>query len=255
MKLLKVISLCALFLLVITSCSDSEKLIVNNFDISRYSELEKSLTSDYAAFANGLRSRNSNFNDKSSLTAVASEYFGKLTDRYSAFIDTYENVKGKDISRITSAHALTGNQKEKIEEIISSIGLFDNSTDFKLYLSDQFKSIADSDINSVDKDFLLSYIISYKVTLDFIENNLDLIETEKINGRVNKEDSSWWKDWGKCAAGIVGSAVTTGATLGLGGAVVGTVALPVVGTVSGAVVGAVAGAIGGALVGAATFCD
>lgn len=64
----------------------------------------------------------------------------------------------------------------------------------------------------------------------------------------------WWKDWGKCAAGIVGGASTGATTGGLGGAAVGTVTVPILGSVPGAAVGAAGGGIGGGLTGAVAAC-
>jgi len=68
---------------------------------------------------------------------------------------------------------------------------------------------------------------------------LDFQEMEEIEG------GSWWSSWGKCAAGTLGGAITSG----LAGAGVGS-AVPVIGTT----IGGVAGVIGGALVGAAASC-
>ncbi len=64
----------------------------------------------------------------------------------------------------------------------------------------------------------------------------------------------WWKDWGKCAAGIAGGAVSGATTVGLGGAAVGAVTIPIAGSVPGGAIGAVGGGIGGGLTGAVAAC-
>lgn len=65
----------------------------------------------------------------------------------------------------------------------------------------------------------------------------------------------WWGCWGKCAAGIIGSAgmgALSGANIGGVGC---TVVLPVVGTVACGTAGAVVGAIFGGFAGGARACD
>jgi len=64
---------------------------------------------------------------------------------------------------------------------------------------------------------------------------------------LKKEEKSWWKRWGKCAAGVVGGTITGGiAGCGVGGSF---------GAIPGCVAVGVVGAIGGGLVGAAASCD
>lgn len=66
--------------------------------------------------------------------------------------------------------------------------------------------------------------------------------------------SSWWDDWGKCAAGIVGGAGSGAlAGAGVGGAGC-TVVLPIIGTVACGVVGGVVGGVSGGLLGAVAGC-
>jgi hypothetical protein len=255
MKLLKAFFFLALTLFLIVSCSDSENLSTPNVDKARYLELEQSLNLDYTALANGLRNENSNFYNQTSVVAVAANHFGQKSDRHRAFIENFKRVQNNYSGRISSSTTNLNNvRKQKVDEILASISSFDNAPDFKSYLEKQFESIATSNRSIEDKDFLLTYIVSYKATLGFLEVNRDLIEDESSsNGRLEKK-SSWWDDWGKCAAGIVGGAGSVGLGGFLGGAAVGTVTLPVVGTVSGAVVGGIGGAIFGGLAGAASAC-
>lgn len=250
MKKLKTILLLIVTLITI-SCNDSGIAPKADLDLTRYSALRQTLVKDYDALSTGLRSANSKIGNESTILNIAGTHYGKSSNEYSFFINSYSNLRNSSNNRLASFGSLSQAQKERIQQIIESINEFGSLSDYQTYLDSQFNAIVAEDLSLTDKDFLLTYIVSYKVTLDFVENNSDLLaSTNQVNGRTQ----GWWDDWGKCAAGIVGSAITTGATLGLGGAAVGTVALPVVGTVSGAAVGAVAGAIGGALVGAATFC-
>jgi hypothetical protein len=188
---------------------------------------------------------------------IAKGHYGVDSKAYKAFEESLFEVQTKVAAngRLQDEITLTAVQEAKMIEIINYIGNTSSIDDFILYLDYQFDLIANAPRMLIsDKDFLLTYVVGYKASLEFIRDNIDIInagfENPSFGGRVQ----GWWSDWGKCAAGILGGAVVTGATLGLGGAVVGTVALPVVGTVSGAVVGAVAGAIGGGLTGAAEYC-
>ena len=238
-------------LLLIISCSDSE--ISENRVDDRYAELEKSLTSDYNTLALGLRNKKSDFGNKQSVVAIAQEQYQESPDSYKAFIINYEKASNAYTAKTSSDAVLSVTQKEKIKEITASVSLYNSSAEFKSYLDNQFKQISASSIDNTDKDFLLTYIISYKTTVTFLEDNSDLILPNQANSRVEKKES-WWSSWGKCAAGIVGGAGSVGLGGFLGGAAVGTVTLPVVGTVSGAVVGGVGGAIFGGLAGAASAC-
>ncbi|WP_419869252.1 hypothetical protein [Chryseobacterium sp. CT-SW4] len=125
---------------------------------------------------------------------------------------------------------------------------FNDENEYLLFLDNKQKEIIESKLTSTEKQILIEEIefqgqlVKALVALD-----------QKYNpNAVSKK--GWWGSWGKCAAGILGGAVTGAGTLGLAGAAVGTVALPVVGTVSAGAVGAIAGAVGGGLTGAATFC-
>lgn len=114
------------------------------------------------------------------------------------------------------------------------------------------------------KDFLLTYITVYSAGLKYLnENSVQHSSIQHSSGQLLIPSASkgivityggWWSDWGQCVAGILGGAITTGTTLALAGAAVGTVTVPGVGTVSGAAVGAIGGAIGGAISGAAAAC-
>jgi hypothetical protein len=238
-------------LLLIISCSDSE--ISESRVEDRYVALEKLLTSDYNALAAGLRNKKTDFSNKQSVTTIAFEQYRESSDSYRAFIVNYERASNVSTTRTFSYAVLSTIQETKIKEIVASANIYTSSAEFKSYLDNQFEKIFKSSIDNTDKDFLLTYIISYKTTLTFLENNSDLILSSQAGGRTEKKES-WWNSWGKCAAGIVGGAGSVGLGGFLGGAAVGTVTLPVVGTVSGAVVGGVGGAIFGGLAGAASAC-
>ena len=118
------------------------------------------------------------------------------------------------------------------------------------------------------KDYLLTFIILYSATLEFLEDNPNLFPSSNnsISNSVNNDKidniKSWpkWLSW-KCLAGAAGMTVAgaAGGCYGGGqlGGLIGSVAGPA-GTLSGAItgcgIGAVIGGISGALIGAATFC-
>ena len=104
-------------------------------------------------------------------------------------------------------------------------------------MDEKFEYFSNQTLETNDKEFILNYIVSYKVSLDFIDNNRDLFGN--TSDKFSK--SSWWSSWGKCVAGTLGGAIT-GA---LGGAAIGS-AVPVIGTTAGGIVGAVGGALTGA---------
>lgn len=108
-------------------------------------------------------------------------------------------------------------------------------------------SIVRNNTNLTQEESIALEIASY-VSADIIELKYGETDTE-LRAKWWDDTKKWckkqWDDWGRCAAGVVGSA-GGGA---LGGAAAGS-AVPAIGTVAGGVVGGVSGA----LVGAATFC-
>lgn len=251
--------------LIIFSCSETEQLTEQELDLKRYSDLYSNLTADYNALAQGLRNSQSTLASTEKVLGVAKAHYLAESKAYNAFEESLFVVKGNITtnSRIqdeisscdTGECPWTAVQQAKMLEIINSISNTSSAEDFIYYLDNQFSVIANTPRMLIsDKDFLLTYVVSYKASIEFVRDNSDVINTGFENPAFGGRVQGWWSDWGKCAAGILGGAATTGTTLALGGALVGTVTLPIVGTVSGAVLGAVVGAIGGGLTGAAQYC-
>ncbi len=139
-----------------------------------------------------------------------------------------------------------------------------DQNDYLSKLSDLKTEIYSYNASLSEKQILMNKIVFVERLVGYMEAKAVVAESKRTlisnpNAKVDPKnppakECNWWCSWGKCAAGIVGGAVTGAATLGLGGAAVGTVALPIIGTVSAGAVGAVAGAIGGGLTGAVAAC-
>lgn len=78
------------------------------------------------------------------------------------------------------------------------------------------------------------------------------VEVSKL-GASGITTYGWWSDWGKCAAGIGGGAITGAGSLGTAAAGVGLAGGPW-GAGAGAIGGGIVGGVGGALTGAAAAC-
>jgi hypothetical protein len=146
---------------------------------------------------------------------------------------------------------ITPYQALKIAEIDRMSNESNSPTEFISSLETLKEEVLLERTSESEKQLILILITSQQASVDFINKNQDLFNYRE----TGLKSSSWWSSWGKCAASIVGGAITVGTTGLIGGAAVGTIVLPVVGSVSGAVVGAVGGAIGGALTGAVAGCD
>jgi hypothetical protein len=108
------------------------------------------------------------------------------------------------------------------------------------------------------------------VIIDYFTFQIDFVNwMEYIDLQYNDiETQSWWDDWGRCAASIIGGALTGGVGACVGGAGVGAIigaaatfwtgvfgfAGAAGGAIVGCIAGGVAGAIGGGLTGAVTGC-
>jgi hypothetical protein len=253
---MKKLSLFFLFSAMLFACGETG-LSDEKLDLDRYIQLEKTLTTDFSNLATRLRNVPSNLNDKDAVIDVVKDTYGKDSELYNVFLNFYE----KQINISSSGRSaevvinLTPVQEERITQILNHIPITFNLEEFLIYLDDQFSLIANQPrMLASDKDFLLSYIVSYKATLVFINTNIDLINTGFEDPSFGGRTQGWWDSWGKCAAGIIGGAGSVGVGYALAGAGAGTVILPVVGTVSVAVVAGVAGAVFGGLAGAAAAC-
>lgn len=253
---MKKLSLFLLFSVVLFACGETE-LSDQKLDLNRYIQLEKTLTTDFNNLSSGLRNIPSNLNDKNAVISVVKNTYGSDTELYHTFLNFYENqisisTNGRSAEELIN---LTPVQEARITQILNHIPNTYSLEEFLVYLDDQFNIIANEPrMLASDKDFLLSYIVSYKTTLVFINTNADLIDAGFEDPSFGGRTQGWWDSWGKCAAGIIGGAGSVGIGYALAGAGAGTVVLPVVGTVSVAVVAGVAGAVFGGLAGAAAAC-
>jgi len=210
--------------------SNSELNIEN-----RYSELALMVKNDLEDIGENLREQKSTFNSQNIVISVAKQHFSDEPKAYDAFLTAYDKS-------INNSYFKSGKNSEVINTVIDDIelGLINStsSSEFTNFLQAKFDEVSASEMQFENKDFLLQYIISYKVSVEFINNNLDIITDQ--NGQL-KSTQGWWASWGRCAAGVVG-----GAGLGaLGGGAAGSV-IPVLGTTAGLIVGGIAGGLSGA---------
>ena len=196
-----------LSLLIFSSCNEQEGMSRTDLNLERYELLRTTLTNDFNQVAYLLHENNATFFDKKEVIKVAETYYGKKSSPLNSFLDTF-NKPSVTNGRLNDN--LNDFQRKNVEEITSSLSNYSSLSEFQASLDDKFNNFMGQSINDVDKDFILSYITAYKVSLDFVVNNQELFVSDTaINGR------GWWGDWGKCAAGVVGGAIIGG----IGGAV------------------------------------
>jgi hypothetical protein len=123
-----------------------------------------------------------------------------------------------------------------------------------------------------DKDFMLSFITVFKVSINFITNNADLIpERNSSSGALMASSSpnvftdarsGWFSDNWKCISGTAGMVIAGAAGGCYGGGqlgemigAIGGAAGILSGALTGCGLGAAIGGLAGGLIGAATFCS
>ena len=221
-----------------------------NVDLSYYKNYNETIRQGFDGIEREVLKMDGWLNNEISVLKAAELYFvdeNELGKFESSFLTSYAKVSSSNF-RI-NYDELTDFQFENIRLIVSLVNETNTFDEYKNVIQKAFHYIHESDISNEDKEVLLNFIIEYKCGLEFIEKNSHIIDTndggsnQKISGYTN---DSWWDKWGKCAAGTIGSALTTGLTGALGGS-----AVPAIGTV----IGGVVGAIGGGLAGAAVSCD
>jgi hypothetical protein len=189
---------------------------------------------------------NSNTNLKKS-TSLSNEQKNILNyfENFNTSLNKTEKVSEKDIKTIEDL-IKKANENSTYQWVVRNASKTSSFKEFHEMIEKKIKTSK----NSIEIDELI--LIDY--SLQIISNKYYNSSNKTNNVFLNTNSFDWWKSWGKCAASIVGGAITGSTTLGLAGAAVGTIALPVVGTVAGGAVGAIGGGIGGALTGAAAGC-
>lgn len=240
-----------LFAFTILSC-ETDKIEDNvttqkEIHLKNYELLSSKLKSDFSSISKSIRKSRSDFGNTDLVINTARKLYVNNPNE----LDIFNKAISQNQQKNAADSNLNNYLFNEVNLIINEASSFNNFESYASFLDVKFDEISNGEIDTQDKDYLLTYITVFKQTLLFIESNQDLFKS-KIS-KIAEEDS-WWDSWGQCAAAISGGAVTGATTLGLAGAAVGTVTLPVVGTVAAGTVGAVGGAIGGALTGAATGC-
>jgi hypothetical protein len=202
---------------------------------NKYSELALMLKNDLEDIGQNLREQKSTFSSQDIVISAAEQQFSDDPKAYDAFLIAYDKAINNSYLKSTVNNEVINTVIDEIEVgLINSSG----SNEFINFLQSKFDEVSTSQMQIENKDFLLQYIVSYKISIEFINNNLDIIAYQ--NSQL-KSTQGWWGSWGRCAAGIVG-----GAGLGaLGGGAAGSV-IPVLGTTAGLIVGGIAGGLSGA---------
>jgi len=203
-----------------------------------YEDLEILLKTGLNKIGENLRCKKTTFNSKNDVIAAAKQYFKNSPEAYEAFLKAYNgNSTNSDAGKLeTNAFIDSVINDIEIERITS-----ESPEKFISFLQTEFEQVVKSEVQFDNKELLLEYIISYKVAIEFISHNLDIVGDSYGQNKA----PGWWDSWGKCAAGIIGGAGLGGLT----GAAAASV-IPGIGTVAGGVIGG----ISGALTGAATAC-
>jgi len=236
MKKIIKITLVLVLNLILLGCSkdDSQvnnlQLIDNSSKITKlingFDETIKSI--DYSSITN---------NDK--IGAILIENFKKQ----GLSIELYSNKSNTELSTIY----------KDFESKLNTALSYTTKEKYLNHLNVLLEDVKNSDLIILEKQLLVDKIL---LTKDFV-NWMEILDNSKSNkiNLSNKTESGWWSSWGKCAASILGGAITGGVSLGIAGAAVGTVTVPIIGTVALGVVGAIGGVIGGGLTGAAAGCS
>ncbi len=215
-------------------------------DSKQYLELASAVTKGLTDIGNNLLVEKKTFNSKEDVIKSAKLFFGDNSQSYNAFLSEYNNAQLK--TTLVSSSFTDPEINNEINKISQALQNSEDPSSFIKFLKNEFDNVkANNNLQPENKDFLLKFIVTYQVSIEYLSNNLELVAS--TNGIVGEKSSlqieSWWTSWGKCAAGILGGA-GLGALTGLAAGSV----VPALGTTAGAIIGGVAGG----LLGAATAC-
>ena len=180
-----------------------------------------------------------------------SDFF--LKELESLNVETLEISQNNPNFRTTSSNLQLSNEFHDLSSTINNTTLYSTNQAYQNSILSLGESIKSSNLALYEKQILTDNIKFMNSFVNWMHSAETVYGTYSCTG--------WWACWGRCAAGVLGSAITGGlggcATGGLGGAV-GTI-VPGIGNAAGVVSGCVAagviGAIGGGLMGSATFCN
>ena len=234
------IALITLSIITFTSCEKTNTQKSDN--ISQYLKLASSVSKGLNAIGNNLRTANKTYNSEEAVLNSAKQLFGKNSNEFNAFLSEYKDAQLKSSLLSTSF-----NNKEVNDELNRIKKALENSespSNFIEFLKSEFDNVnTNNNLKPENKDFLLKFIVTYQVSVEYLSNNLELVvPPNSITGKKSSlQIENWWSAWGRCAAGILG-----GAGLGaLSGAAAGS-AVPALGTTAGAIIGGIAGGLAGA---------
>lgn len=249
---MKKLSLFSILIVIMTvnflsSCeSEQENQARPGVDNSHYQQLQRKLNADYNQLALAIRQTKSGKMNEANVHEAARNYYGKESVAYQSFESSFRRSNSLNLKQHVIGD-LPQDVQDAIKQIQEELENFANLTEYKQYLQGKFDGYASKVMDESDRDIILTYIIMYQESLVFIEKNHDLI---LIDFPTSKTDPDWWDEWGKCVAGILGTAGSEA----LAGCGIGAAAGLGVGSVPGCGAGAIVGGVFGGLTGAAIFC-
>lgn len=239
------IVLISLSIVTFTSCEKTNTQKSDN--TSQYLKLASSVAKGLNAIGDNLRTVNKTYNSEEAVLNSAKQLCGENSNEFNAFLSEYKDVQLK--SSLLSTGFNNKEINDELNRIKKALENSESPTNFIGFLKSEFDNVnANNNLKPENKDFLLKFIVTYQVSVEYLSNNLELVVPTNniiVGEKSSLQIQSWWTSWGRCAAGILG-----GAGLGaLTGAGTGSV-VPGLGTTAGAIIGGIAGG----LLGAATAC-
>lgn len=237
---------------VFFSCQESEHMPkVSKNQLVDYQSFSKELGNILDQVSSNMRKRNVRIMDShqfrkeiKNVMTVVDDNFEKTFDESYHYASTLADSKRGKVEKETIY--VTPYQYQVFKQIDELWYLSTNPDIYRDRLERLLEEVVASEAKVEEKNPLLIHLSSQLVAHGFIESNLDLLELTNKQAR----GSDWWKDWGRCAAGIVGGA----GIAALGGCAVGAQVGLGIASIPGCGVGAIMGGIFGGLSGAAAAC-
>lgn len=206
MKNLFKLGITLLLVVFVSSCTeDSYTIQEQKLNLEAYSQLKVQLKNDLNVLANEL-SQVTNKGMHSEVLDIAKTYYGESSRQFNAFNQSFSLLHNSNNARTSSEYNLTDYQSEQVNLIIGIAEGFNSLPELKSYLNQEFERYANSNISIEDKNFVLTFISSFEVSFEFINDNPESFQEYVSNGRIQGF-------WG-CVAGITGGVAVTTAVVG-----------------------------------------
>ena len=189
----------------IFSACDQQVQDKSNLNRQAYFLLKEKLSIDLNNLATELRKYEPEQKLNVSI-GIAESYYGKGSKQFAAFSQSFDMLHSPVSGKVSNSFKVSAFQQNEIESLISESENFSNISEYKVFLTSKFDEYYSSNLNIEDKNFMLIFVSSFEVSLEFINSNPDLFQTVVSNGKIKGF-------WG-CAAGIAGAVAVTTAVVG-----------------------------------------